>query len=128
MRSVPSQEMSMPPLKERYMLKSGDRRDRITMLAALNKGFEQWGEVFGDDVMAAALIDWVLHHYHLVNICGNSYRMREHTQLYRALQSDVEDSAEAVRSPRRSRPTSGSRGCVMCALSKCQICAVLDRR
>jgi hypothetical protein len=53
--------------------------------------------------MAAALIDRVLHHCHLVNIRGNSYRMREHTDLYRALQSDVENSAEAGRPPRRSK-------------------------
>jgi len=46
--------------------------------------------VFGDDVMAAALIDRVLHHCHLVNIRGNSYRMREHTELYRALQPEVD--------------------------------------
>jgi hypothetical protein len=32
--------------------------------------------------MAAALIDRVLHHCHLVNIRGNSYRMRQHTDLY----------------------------------------------
>lgn len=38
--------------------------------------------------MAAALIDRVLHHCHLLNIRGNSYRMREHTELYRALQSE----------------------------------------
>jgi IstB-like ATP binding protein len=50
---------------------------------------EEWGEVLGDDVMAAALIDRVLHHCHLVNIRGNSYRTREHTELYRTLQSDV---------------------------------------
>ncbi len=46
-----------------------------------NKGFEEWGEVLGDDVMAAALIDRLLHHCHIVNIRGNSYRMREHRSL-----------------------------------------------
>ncbi len=46
-----------------------------------NKGFEEWGEVLGDDVMAAALIDRLLHHCHIVNIRGNSYRMREHRAL-----------------------------------------------
>jgi hypothetical protein len=46
-----------------------------------NKGFEEWGEVFGDDVMAAALIDRLLHHCHIVNIRGNSYRMQEHRAL-----------------------------------------------
>jgi DNA replication protein DnaC len=30
-----------------------------------NKGFEEWGEVFGDEVMAAALIDRLVHHCHL---------------------------------------------------------------
>jgi hypothetical protein len=49
--------------------------------------------VFGVEVMAAALIERVLHHCHLVNIRGNGYRMREHTELYQALQSDVETSA-----------------------------------
>lgn len=46
-----------------------------------NKGFEEWGDVFGDDVMAAALIDRLVHHCHIVTIRGNSYRMRQHTDL-----------------------------------------------
>jgi len=75
-----------------------------------NKGFEEWGEILGDDVMAAALIDRVLHHCHLVNIRGNSYRMRQHTDLYRALQSDVENPAEAVRPPRQSKSRIANRG------------------
>jgi DNA replication protein DnaC len=80
------------------------RYERASTVLTSNKGFEQWGEVLGDDVMAAALIDRVLHHCHLVNIRGNSYRMREHTELHRALlQSDVEEPAEAVRRPRRSK-------------------------
>ena len=78
------------------------RYEHASTVLTSNKGFEQWGEVFSDDVMAAALIDRVLHHCHLVNIRGNSYRMREHTDLYRAMQSDVEESTETVR-PRRSK-------------------------
>ena len=35
--------------------------------------------------MAAALIDRILHHCHIVNIRGNSYRMREHSELWQAL-------------------------------------------
>ena len=49
-----------------------------------NKGFEEWGATLGDEVMAAALIDRLLHHCHIVNIHGNSYRMREHQDLLRA--------------------------------------------
>jgi len=85
------------------------RYEHASTVLTSNKGFEEWGEVLGDDVMAAALIDRVLHHCHLVNIRGNSYRMREHTALHRALQSDVQDS-EAGRPPRRSRSGSGNRG------------------
>jgi len=38
-----------------------------------------------------------------VNIRGNSYRMREHTELYRALQSEVKNSAEAVTPTSKSK-------------------------
>ena len=37
----------------------------------------------GDEIMAAALIDRLLHHCHIVNIRGNSYRMREHQHWLR---------------------------------------------
>jgi DNA replication protein DnaC len=81
------------------------RYERASTVLTSNKGFEEWGEVLGDDVMAAALIDRVLHHCHLVNIRGNSYRMREHSELHRALRSDMEGTAEAVRPPRPKAKT-----------------------
>ncbi len=56
-----------------------------------NKGFEEWGSIFGDDVMASALIDRLLHHCHIVNIRGNSYRMKNHTELYKTLNYESED-------------------------------------
>jgi DNA replication protein DnaC len=69
-----------------------------------NKSFEEWGEIFGDEVMAAALIDRLLHHCHIVNIRGNSYRMRGHSDLWRSLQlpSD-QDGSSTSSAPRRSR-------------------------
>lgn len=75
-----------------------------------NKGFEEWGEILGDEVMAAALIDRLLHHCHLVNIRGNSYRMRHYADLKSALEPP--DSASprppAPRAARRAKevPTS----------------------
>ena len=42
------------------------------------------GSVLGDAVMAAALIDRLLHHCHIANIRSNSYRMREHRNLMRS--------------------------------------------
>jgi DNA replication protein DnaC len=86
------------------------RYEHASTVLTSNKGFEEWGEVLGDEVMAAALIDRLLHHCHLVNIRGNSYRMREHTDLYRALQSDVELSSEAVRPSRKQKTRNVARG------------------
>jgi DNA replication protein DnaC len=57
------------------------RYEHASTVLTSNKGFGEWGEVFGDDVMAAALIDRLVHHCHLVNIRGNSYRMRHHAEL-----------------------------------------------
>jgi hypothetical protein len=48
-----------------------------------NKGFAEWGEIFGDTVMVTALIDRLVHHCHIVNIRGNSIRIRHHTELHR---------------------------------------------
>ena len=59
------------------------RHEKASTVLTSNKGFEEWGSVLGDDVMAAALIDRLLHHCHIVNIRGNSYRMREHRQWLR---------------------------------------------
>jgi IstB-like ATP binding protein len=86
------------------------RYEHASTVLTSNKGFEEWGEVFGDDVMAAALIDRVLHHCHLVNIRGNSYRMREHTDLYRNLQSEVEAAEPTRRTRKPSKPLTQNHG------------------
>ena len=51
------------------------RHEKASTVLTSNKGFEEWGGVLGDEVMAAALIDRLVHHCHIVNIRGNSYRM-----------------------------------------------------
>ena len=62
---------------------------RASTVLTSNNGFEEWGGVLGDEVMAAALIDRLAHHCHIVNIRGNSYRMRDHQNL---LQADADRS------------------------------------
>lgn len=59
-----------------------------------NKPFEEWGDIFGDEVMAAALIDRLVHHCHIVNIRGNSFRMRQHRELWRSLHPDQSTEPE----------------------------------
>lgn len=53
------------------------RYEHASTMLTSNKGFEDWGEILGDEVMAA-LIDGLVHHCHIVTIRGNSYRMRQH--------------------------------------------------
>jgi DNA replication protein DnaC len=64
------------------------RYERASTVLTSNKGFDEWGEVFGDEVMASALIDRLVHHCHIVNIRGNSYRMKNHAELSAALRHD----------------------------------------
>jgi DNA replication protein DnaC len=61
------------------------RDEHASTILTSNKGFEDWGDIFGDEVMAAALIDRLVHHCHIVNIRGNSYRLRQHADLARRL-------------------------------------------
>lgn len=79
------------------------RYETASTVLTSNKGFEEWGEIFGDDVMAAALIDRLLHHCHVVNIRGNSYRMRHHSELWNTLNSPHNRGDEPPRKTRRRK-------------------------
>ena len=62
--------------------------------------------MFGDEVMAAALIDRLVHHCHLVTIRGNSYRMRQHTELWQVLHAPQDpDPPTRRRRPRQEAAT-----------------------
>jgi DNA replication protein DnaC len=56
------------------------RYERGSILLTSNKGFGEWGEVLGDPVIATAILDRLLHHSHILNIRGESYRLREKKQ------------------------------------------------
>jgi DNA replication protein DnaC len=53
------------------------RYERGSVILTSNKGFAEWGEVLGDAVIATAILDRLLHHSHVLNIRGESYRLRE---------------------------------------------------
>ena len=57
------------------------RYEKSAMILTSNRGFAEWAEVFGDPVMATALLDRLLHHAVFVQIEGASYRLRAHTDL-----------------------------------------------
>jgi DNA replication protein DnaC len=55
------------------------RYERGSMLITSNRAVSEWGTVFGDTVVATAILDRLLHHSHVLTICGDSdsYRLRE---------------------------------------------------
>ena len=53
------------------------RYERASMIVTSNKPFGRWGEVFGDDVVAAAMIDRLVHHADVVALKGDSYRLKD---------------------------------------------------
>lgn len=53
------------------------RYETGSLALTANKSFSEWGEVFGDPVLATAILDRLLHHSTVVNIRGESYRLRE---------------------------------------------------
>lgn len=53
------------------------RYERGAILLTSNQSLSAWGEVFGDTVIASAILDRLLHHATTINIKGDSYRLRE---------------------------------------------------
>jgi DNA replication protein DnaC len=53
------------------------RYERGSLLITTNQLITQWGTVFGDDVLAAAILDRLLHHSHTLMIQGESYRLKQ---------------------------------------------------
>jgi len=56
------------------------RYERGSLIVTTNQPFSRWGEVFGDPVLATAILDRLLHHSVVIQITGESYRLREKRQ------------------------------------------------
>ncbi|MCK1268472.1 ATP-binding protein [Bradyrhizobium sp. 49] len=57
------------------------RYEKGGMILTSNRGFAEWGEIFGDSVVATTLLDRLLHHAVVIQIEGSSYRLRVHADL-----------------------------------------------
>src|SRR3984893_13484310 len=53
------------------------RYERASLIVTSNKPFGRWGEVFGDDVVAAAMIDRLVHHAEVIALKGDSHRLKD---------------------------------------------------
>ena len=54
-----------------------ERYENGSIILTSNKSYGQWGEIFGDSVLATAILDRLLHHSTTVNIKGESFRIKE---------------------------------------------------
>jgi DNA replication protein DnaC len=57
------------------------RYERGSMIITSNKSFAEWGSVLGDDVLATAILDRLLHHCNIIAINGPSYRLKDRLNL-----------------------------------------------
>ena len=51
--------------------------ERASIVITSNKGFEQWAEMMGDEIMTTAMLDRLLHHAHIFSLDGDSYRVAQ---------------------------------------------------
>jgi len=81
------------------------RYERGSVLITSNRSVGEWGEVFGDAVVATAILDRLLHHSHVITIRGESYRLREKRRaglLQPALPINGPEQAERSKRPTES--------------------------
>ena len=86
------------------------RYEKGAMILTSNRRFAEWGEVFGDPVVATALLDRLLHHAVVIQIEGTSYRLRGHADL---IPEHVRANAPIAPPPppkRRGRPPKARNG------------------
>ena len=57
------------------------RYEQGSVMVTSNLPFGRWGETFGDDVVAAAMIDRLVHHAEVLTLTGDSYRTRQRREL-----------------------------------------------
>jgi DNA replication protein DnaC len=75
------------------------RYERASLIITSNKSFVDWGELFGDHALAAAILDRLLHHATTINIKGESYRLKEKRKAGLLAASDTEKGGEQVTEP-----------------------------
>jgi len=61
------------------------RYEHGSIILTTNRGIADWGAIFEDTTVAAAILDRLLHHATVLSITGDSYRMRRHRDAIAAL-------------------------------------------
>ena len=77
------------------------RCGRASTVPTSNRGIEDWADILHDEVIAAALPDRLPHRCHIVNIGGNSYRMRRRKDLSKAIHPAASRAVDAEQAQMR---------------------------
>ena len=77
-----------------YRVVSSRYDDQRSTVITSNIPWHGWGEALGDDLATVAILDRLIHHGHLLNIDGPSYRAAQHTELNRRPEADADDEGE----------------------------------
>ena len=107
------------------------RYEHASTVLTSNKGFEEWGEIFGDEVLAAAIIDRLVHHCHIVT---NSRQQLPHAAAHRSLAGPAHHPRSRTGAqPAPARLSGGRDDLRLVPSSNCRIfnrrnCQILDRR
>jgi DNA replication protein DnaC len=74
------------------------RYEKGSTILTSNLVFSKWQQIFGDKIVTAAILDRVLHHSHIINIQGESYRLKEKQEagLYDSVIFNNEEKADAI--------------------------------
>jgi DNA replication protein DnaC len=70
------------------------RYEKGALILTSNRSFSQWNEIFGDPVIATAILDRILHHATTINIKGNSYRLKEKVKAGLIRDPEVQQNTE----------------------------------
>ena len=81
------------------------RYERGSILLTSNKSYGEWGSIFGDPIIATAILDRLLHHSTTLNIRGESYRLKERRKagLIPVPEAQPEDSRASAPNGRGKR-------------------------
>ena len=71
------------------------RYERGSIILTSNKSYGEWGSIFGDPIIATAILDRLLHHSTTINIRGESYRLKERRKAGLIPQSEQQSETPA---------------------------------
>ena len=100
------------------------RYERASLIVTSNKPFSGWGEIFGDEVVAAAMIDRLVHHAEILSLKGDSYRLKD-KDLGPPTRPRLILSASGLRPARRQRPALSDDPLRRAVAVHCQLSAAL---